>query len=261
MKPSRWLFALILLVGVGLSANAPAADKIGVVVLHGKWDSPDGHTRGLANYLGHEEFLVTSPEMPWSGRRAYDKGAAAFVAEIDAAIDDLRAKGAGKIAILGHSQGASATLYYATLHRVNGIALIALGGQAQSRVFQEAYVASVAEAQRLVEQGKADEVMPFTDLNTGDRKLSLRAPARSVLDYFGPEGPMNSFKNAAGVKPGTAVLMVAPTRESEGLKRMGRLTYEKLAPETKSSQVEVNADHLKAPDAAKTLVADWLRGL
>ena len=261
MKPSRWLFALILLVGVGLSANAPAADKIGVVVLHGKWDSPDGHTRGLANYLGHEEFLVTSPEMPWSGRRAYDKGAAAFVAEIDAAIADLRAKGAGKIAILGHSQGASAALYYATLHRVNGIALIALGGQAQSRVFQEAYVASVAETQRLVEQGKADEVMPFTDLNTGDRKRSLRAPARSVLDYFGPEGPMNSFKNAAGVKPGTAVLMVTPTRESEGLKRMGRLTYEKLAPETKSSQVEVNADHLKAPDATKTPVADWLRGL
>ena len=261
LRWSRLLVGLMLLIGVGLSANAPAADKIGVVVLHGKWDSPDGHTLGLATYLEREGHLVTNPEMPWSDRRAYDKGAAAFVAEIDAAIADLRAKGAGKIAILGHSQGASAALYYATLRRVNGIALIALGGQSQSRSFQEAYAASVAEAQRLVEQGKADEVVPFTDRNTGDRKRSLRAPARSVLDYFGPEGSMNSFKNSAGVKPGTAVLMVTPTRESDGLKRLSRLTYEKLAPEAKSSQVEVNADHLKAPDAAKTPVADWLRGL
>ena len=135
MKPSRWLFALILLVGVGLSANAPAADKIGVVVLHGKWDSPDGHTRGLAQLPGsrgvprdQSEDAVVRPAC-LRQRRGRVRG------EIDAAIADLRAKGAGKIAILGHSQGASAALYYATLHRVNGIALIALGGQAQSRVF------------------------------------------------------------------------------------------------------------------------------
>ena len=96
MKPSRWLFAFVLLIGVGLSINASAADKIGVVVLHGKWGSPDGHTSGLANFLAGEGFLVASPEMPWSGRRTYDKGADAFVTEIDAAAAELRAKGAKK---------------------------------------------------------------------------------------------------------------------------------------------------------------------
>lgn len=112
MNSFRWLFALTLLVGAGLPANAPAADKIGVVVLHGKWGSPDGHTRGLANHLESNGFLVSSPEMPWSGTRGYDKGAAAFVAEIDAAVTELRAKGAKKIAVVGPQprRGGSAPL-------------------------------------------------------------------------------------------------------------------------------------------------------
>lgn len=261
MKLSHWLLALSLVVGAGLSANTPAADKIGVVVLHGKWDKPEGYTSGLANFLTGEGFLVVSPEMPWSGRRAYDKGADAFVTEIDATAAELRAKGAKKIAVVGHSQGASAALYYVTQRQVDGIALIAPGGYAQGKVFVDHYGASVAEARRLVEQGKAAELMSFTDLNTGNRSRSLSAPARSVLDYFDPQGPMNSYKNAARVKSGTAVLWVAPTRESEGLMRSSQMTYEKLAADVKPSRVDVQADHLLAPDAAKEPVSEWLKRL
>jgi len=261
MKPSRWLFAFVLLIGVGLSVNAPAADKIGVVVLHGKWGSPDGHTSGLANFLAGEGFLVVSPEMPWSGRRTYDKGADAFVAEIDVVVAELRTKGAKKIAVIGHSQGASAALYYSTQRQVNGIALIAPGGYPQSKTFLENYAAAVAEARALVGQGKADAPVAFTDLNTGNRSRSLRVPARSVLDYFDPEGPMNSYQNAARVKTGVAVLLAAPKRESEGLKRLSNETYEKLSGNAKPSRVEIDADHLQAPDAAKEPVSEWLKRL
>lgn len=260
MKSCRWLFALLLLVGTGLSANAPAADKIGVVVLHGKWGSPDGHTRGLANQLEANGFLVANPEMPWSGQRSYDKGAAAFVAEIDAAVAGLRAKGAKKIAVVGHSQGAVAALRYATQRPVDGVALIAPGGHPQNDLFLSNYAEAVAEARALVGQGKAEASVTFNDLN-GKRNRSLQAPAQSVLDYFDPDGPMNSYANAAHVRPGTAVLLVAPARESKTLKQMGHSTYEKLAPAAKSSQVEVDADHIKAPDAAKMAITDWLRGL
>lgn len=260
MKSVRWLFALTLLVGAGLSANAPAADKIGVVVLHGKWGSPDGHTRGLAKQLESNGFLVTSPEMPWSRQREYDKGAAAFVVEIDAAVTELRAKGAKKIAVVGHSQGAVAALRYATQRPVDGVALIAPGGHPQNDRFRDNYSSAVAEARALVGQGKADAPVSFNDLN-GDRNRSLRAPAQSVLDYFDPDGPLNSYVNAAHIRPGTAVLLIAPTREAKSLKELSHSTYEKLAPAAKSSQVEVDADHVKAPDAAKMAVTDWLRGL
>lgn len=261
MKPTRWLSVFVLLIGIGLSANAPAADKIGVVVLHGKWGSPDGHTSGLANFLAGEGFLVVSPEMPWSGRRTYDKGADAFVAEIDTAAAELRAKGAKKIAVIGHSQGASAALYYATQRQVDGIALIAPGGYPQNKFFLDNYAAAVAEARTLVGQGKADAPVAFTDLNTGNRSRNMSAPARSVLDYFDPDGSMNSYQNAARVKTGVAVLLAVPTRESEGLKRLGNATYEKLSTNAKPSRVEVDADHVQAPAAAKESVSEWLKRL
>ena len=261
MKSARWLFAFALLIGVGLSVNAPAADKIGVVVLHGKWGSPDGHTSGLANFLAGEGFLVVSPEMPWSGRRAYDKGADAFVAEIDVVVAELRTKGAKKITVVGHSQGASAALYYSTQRQVDGIALIAPGGYPQSKTFLENYTAAVAEARALVGQGKADAPVAFTDLNTGNRSRGMNAPARSILDYFDPDGSMNSYQNAARVKTGVAVLLAAPTREAEGLKRLGDATYDKLSANAKPSRVEIDADHIQAPNAAKEPISKWLKRL
>jgi len=237
------------------------AQKIGVVVLHGRWDSPRGWALGLARYLEREGHLVASPEMPWSGGRSYDKGAAGFVAEIDAAVADLRAKGAAKVAIAGHSQGAMAALYYATQREVNGIALIAPGGYAQGKLFVEHYGGVVAEARRLVAEGRGGENMSFTDLNTGDRSKRLSAPAASVLDYFDPEGPMNSFGIAPRVRPGTAVLWIAPTRESAGLTRLSEMTFERLPAQIVRSRVDVAADHMSAPEAAKQAVMDWLKGL
>ena len=174
---------------------------------------------------------------------------------------ELRARGAKKIAIAGHSQGGSAALYYATQRQVDGIVLIAPGGYSQGSGFQKNYAASVAQAHRQVEQGRPNAPISFTDLNTGDRTRGLSAPAQSVVDYFDPEGPMNSFKNAARLEPGTAVLLVSPTRESEALKRMSNLTHEKLSSDSKPSRLEVNADHLQAPDAAKEPISEWLKRL
>lgn len=261
MKPSRWFFVFALLVGVILSVNASAADKIGVVVLHGKWGSPDGHTSGLANFLVGEGFLVVSPEMPWSRRRTYDKGVDAFVAEIDSEVAALRARGAKKIAVVGHSQGGLASLYYATQRHVDGIALIAPGGFPQNKTFLDNYSAAVAEARALVGQGKADAPVTFIDLNTGNRSRGMSAPARSVLDYFDPDGPMNSYQNAARVKPGATVLLATPTRESEGIKRLANATYDKLSANTKPSRVEIDADHIQAPGAAKEPISEWLKKL
>lgn len=256
-----FFFVMAIVAALIGAPSESAAQKVGVVVLHGRWDSPRGWALGLAHYLEREGHLVANPEMPWSGSRSYDKGAAAFVSEIDAAVADLRAKGAAKVAIAGHSQGALAALYYATQREVSGIALIAPGGYAQGKLFLEHYGATVAEARRLAAEGRHGDSISFVDLNTGNRTRRVRAPAASVLDYFDPDGPMNSFRIASQVKPGTAVLWIAPRQESEGLKRLSELTFEGLPAQVTRSRVDVAADHLNAPDAAKQALVEWLKGL
>ena len=235
--------------------------EVGVVVIHGKWDMPHGHSSGLANYLSHEGFLVATPEMPWSGNRQYDKGVDGLLAELDKVTDELRAKGAKKIVLAGHSQGAAGGLYYASQRSLSGVVLIAAGGHPQSKVFMSHYQTSVSEAKTLVAQGKSDAMVSFSDLNTGNRSRTMRSTARIFLDYFDPEGPFNTFDNAEKIKPGTAVLVVIPGRETEWLKSMADKVLKKLPGAVKASRTEVDADHLGAPDAAKSAIRDWLLAL
>lgn len=249
---------LVVLALFGGTVSATERNEFGVVVLHGKWDAPDGHASGLANYLRREGFQVASPEMPWSGRRAYDQGAAGVVTAIDQAVGELNKAGAKKIFLAGHSQGAAGALYYAGRQQVSGIILIAAGGHAQGKSFEPHYAPYVAEAKALVAQGKGASSVSFVDLNTGNRTRRIQAPAQSVVDYFDPDGPFNTYRSAAQIKPDTAVLILVPSRESEGLKRIASTIRDKLPAGTKSTLAEVNAEHMDAPDAAKQAVRDWL---
>jgi pimeloyl-ACP methyl ester carboxylesterase len=260
-KPLQLVSLLLLALFAHTVAMSGERSEVGVVVIHGKWDSPNGHSMGLANYLSREGFPVATPEMPWSGKRQYDKGVDGMLAELDKATEELRAKGAKKIVLVGHSQGAAAGLNYASQRSVNGVVLIAAGGHPQSKVFMPHYQASVSEAKTLVAQGKGDTMVSFSDLNTGNRSRSMRCSARIFLDYFDPEGPFNTFDNAQKIKPGTAVLVIIPSRESEGLKTMADTIMKKIPGEAKASRTEVDADHLGAPDAAKSAIRDWLLAL
>jgi len=260
-KPFQFLPLLVLALFAHTATMAGERAEVGVVVIHGKWDSPNGHASGLASYLSREGFLVATPEMPWSGKRQYDKGVDGMLAELDKATEELRAKGARKIVLAGHSQGAAGGLCYASQRSVNGVVLIAAGGHPQSKTFISQYQSSVSEAKTLVAQGKSDAQVSFSDLNTGNRSRSLRTSARILLDYFDPEGPFNTFDNAEKIKPGTAVLVVIPGRETEGLKKMADSVKNKFPGEVKASRIEVDADHMNAPDAAKSAVRDWLLAL
>jgi len=260
-KPLQLVSLLLLALFAHTVTMAGERAEVGVVVLHGKWGTPTGLTSGLANYLSHEGFLVATPEMAWSDKRQYDSGVDGMLAELDKAAEELRAKGAKKIVLAGHSQGAAAGLYYASQRSINGVVLIAAGGHPQSKVFMPHYEKSVNEAKTLVAQDKGDALVSFNDLNTGNRSRNMRTSARILLDYFDPEGPFNTFHNAEKTKPGTAVLVVIPVRETEGLKKMADSVKKKFPGEVKASQIEVDADHLGAPDAAKSAIRDWLLAL
>ena len=95
--------------------------------MHGKWGSPQHYVKGLADTLQRLGFLVANPEMPWSGRRTYDKSVEGTDGEIDAEITKLRNQGAKQIFLAGHSLGAAYALHYATRTAVDGVVAIAPG--------------------------------------------------------------------------------------------------------------------------------------
>ena len=90
-----------------LAGAAPDADLhgLGVVYLHGKASWPGALNGGILGALQDEGALVATPEMPWSFHRRYAATYDQAMAEIDAAIAELKAKGARRIVIVGHWLG------------------------------------------------------------------------------------------------------------------------------------------------------------
>jgi hypothetical protein len=69
-----------------------AAERIGVLCLHGKLRSPE-QMAGIAGYLRREGLLISVPELSWSASRSYNKTLEASAIEVTAAIDALRKQG------------------------------------------------------------------------------------------------------------------------------------------------------------------------
>ena len=259
-----WLHKLRLCIGALLLLPLSfglAADNanVGVVVMHGKWGSPQRLVNGLADALQREGFLVANPEMPWSGRRYYDKSIDGADAEIDAEVAQLRDKGAKQIFIVGHSLGAAYALHYASRTAVNGVAAIAPGHIPEGRRFTEMYVDDVNKARALAAAGKGDEMIWFQDLNTGNRRSNLKASAATFLSYFDPAGPLNMARNAQSIKPGTPVLWAVPKQEEQPLRDFVVRFYEKLPPNPGNKFAEPDSDHLQAPTVATAEIINWIR--
>ena len=118
-KNRRGIFALFVcalaVIGAALSPHmSSAADEqlqgFGIVYLHGKASWPGAMNGGILSALHDEGALVATPEMPWSFHRRYAATYAQALAEIDAAVGELKAKGARRIVIIGHSLGANAAI-------------------------------------------------------------------------------------------------------------------------------------------------------
>jgi pimeloyl-ACP methyl ester carboxylesterase len=258
--PLRLCIAALLF--LPLPAPAAAADNaVGVIVMHGKWGSPQHYVNGLANALQDQGFLVATPEMPWSGRRYYDKSVDGADAETDAEIAKLRDQGAKQIFLVGHSMGAAYALHYATRTTVNGVAAIAPGHIPEGRRYTELYADEVRKARELVAAGKSAETMWFTDLNTGDRRRDLKTGAATFLSYFDPEGPLNMLRNIQSLKPGTPVLWSVPKHEEQPLGNYVAGIYDRLTPNPGNQFIEPASDHMQAPAAATPQVIDWIRAV
>lgn len=256
--------AAVLLLGSGALFPAPlSADNatIGVVLMHGKWGSPSRNIDGLAGALEAKGFLVATPEMPWSGRRLYDKSADEAMAEIDAEVAKLREKGAKRIVIAGHSLGAAGALAYASRNPVDAVVAIAPGHIPEGKRYAVVLGDSVNKAKELVAAGKGDEGEWFGDLNTGNRRDNIKVTPRSYVSYFDPDGPMRFSRNTAGVKGGAPVLWIVPQGEEQPLRDAVLRFYERLPANPNNKLVQPGGGHIAAPGNARSDIIAWIESV
>lgn len=256
----RLAFALaMLLVPVAQPslAQAPLAGT-GVIVMHGKGGGPDRLVRGLAASLTDKGALVANLDMPWSGRRDYDVDVAAADAEVAAALQSLRSRGAKKVFVAGHSQGGVFALHVGGKHAVDGIVAIAPGGNVANLVFRQQLGPTVDLARRLVAEGKGGEKVQLLDYENAKGAYPIVTTPAIYLTWFDPEGAMNQVKASRAVDPAVPVLFIVPTGDYPGLLRVKQQMFDALPRNPLTGLYEPVADHREAPAASREEIARWI---
>jgi pimeloyl-ACP methyl ester carboxylesterase len=249
--------AAVLLLALAAPVQVWASD-LGLVLMHGKWGSPDTGISPVADAAVAAGHMVESIEMPWSENREYDEDYEEALREVDAAVLRLRQAGAGRIVVGGHSLGANAALAHGATRR--GLAgVMALAPGHVPGLLKEDYAEDVARARRMVDEGRGNDEDEFDDINQGWHK-PIRMKARTYLSYFDPDGLGAMFRTAAQIRPGTPLLLVI----GEGdplINRAETQIFGAAPPHPKSRYVEVNSDHFHAPERAIPQIIEWLKGL
>jgi predicted alpha/beta-hydrolase family hydrolase len=258
----RLLMALWVCASFGVpsvvQAQAPGP-RIGIVVMHGKGGSPTRHVSELASALTAQGALVANLDMPWSKRREYDATVAEAEKEVEAAINDLRTKGAQKIFIAGHSQGGLFALYFGSRHAVDGIVAIAPGGDPSGQTPREKLASAVQAARKLVAEGKGDEKTTLADYEGAKGTTPVNTAPSIYLTWFDPDQAPNTLASAKALSPTVAVLHIAPSNDYPALARVKKQIFDSLPPNPLTQLYEPNASHLGAPDASVAKILEWTR--
>lgn len=236
----------LLSVAVALGAMAPALAfelrGAGVVLIHGKAGG-QGPLQPLAQGLKARGATVVLPRMSWtSGYRTYDQ----TLGEVQAAVSRLKAGGASRIVLAGHSLGANISMGYAA--RVGGVnAVVALAPGHRPDFIASQTGESLAQAKAMVAAGQGAQKGRFLDFNQG-RTFPITTTAEAYLNFFDPSGPAAQAAQASGVRVPT--LWVIGTGDRAAMN--DRAAYS-------GTRMVVEADHQTTPRVAVAEVIDWLQ--
>ena len=251
---------LVLIAALFPAVAAAQTPAVGVVLMHGKWGTPDKGIAPVELELKGAGFAVVSREMPWSDRRAYDAGWDEAMLQIEGEVAGLRAAGARKIVIGGHSMGANVALGYAARHAdVDGVLVLAPGHTPERFAGNRQMAESLARARALVAAGQNGSYANFTDTNQG-RTREVSAHPSVYLSYFDPDGAAVMPRNAAKLSPNTAVFWVVGTKDRMFAAGTG-YAFDRAPANPHSLYRTVDADHFGTPAAARRIVVDWVKGL
>lgn len=239
-------------------AQTPASD-IAVVVMHGKAGSPAKWVNELALALEMEGFHVANLEMPWSKNRQYDVDMRSSANEITTALNAMRAKGAKKTFVAGHSQGGLNALLYGGLEKADGLIAIAPGGNHGAKNYISALGSYVSTAKEMIDQNRGNERAEFADMEGSKGTFPITTTAANYYDWFNPGGPHNMDYACKNVKSGTPVLYVAPTGDYPSLKKYKNSNFGMLPSHDLSRLYEPETDHLNSPSVSAPEIIRWIK--
>lgn len=251
------VFIVSMVMSTLLAQEIPPS-KIGIVVMHGKGGSPTRLVNEMAASLQEKGYLVTNLEMPWSKKRDYDVDATTALKEVEKALEDLRAKGAEKLFVSGHSQGGLFALCVGGYLVADGIITIAPGGNVGNATFREKLGNYVEEARSLIEKGKSDEKITLFDFEGAKGTYPVVTTPRIYISWFDPEGMMNQEKAIKKLNPKNPVLFIAPKHDYPGLLKVKQSMFSELPKHPYTKLYEPNADHVGAPSASTDEIVTWI---
>jgi pimeloyl-ACP methyl ester carboxylesterase len=240
-------------------AQSPGLQGVGVVYLHGKGSWPGAFDGGIVNSLQDEGAMVATPEMPWSLKRKYGATYEQAMGEIDSVVASLKAKGATRIIVIGHSLGANAAIGYAARHPdLAAVVAIAPGHLPEVDDLRSHTRDAITQARELIAAGQGEVPRQFPDLAQGI-PLTTTATPIVYLSMFDPDGPAVIPKNAAAMGP-VPLLWVVGTLDPIA-RRGPDYAFKLAAKNPKSRYAEVFAGHLTTALAARKQVIDWINSL
>lgn len=244
---------------VAVAAETADLHGFGIVYLHGKGAWPGALDGGILDALKAEGALIAKPEMPWSFNRRYAATYDGAMGEIDAVVADLKAQGATRIVIVGHSLGANAAIGYAARHHdLAGIVALAPGHLPEADGMRSFVSEAVARAKQLVASGQGDVPQSFPDMAEGIPLIAHATPI-VYLSMFDPGGPAVIPKNAAAIGPVPLLWVVGKFDPID--KRGPDYAFSAAPKNPKSKYIEVFAGHLTTPLVARKQVVDWINSL
>jgi pimeloyl-ACP methyl ester carboxylesterase len=252
------LAAVILTPNFAGAASAAKLQGFGVVYLHGKAAWPGALNGGILSSLEDEGALVAEPEMPWSFHRRYAATFDQAMSEIDAAVAGLKAKGASRIVVIGHSLGANAAIGYGARHpELAGIAALAPGHLPEAEPLRSFVRDAVARAKQLIAAGQGNMPETFPDMAQGIPLTTTATPV-VYLSMFDPDGPAVIPKNTAAMGMVPLLWVVG---KLDPIDRRGPEYAFNAAKNPKNKYIEVFAGHLTTPLIARKQVVEWINSL
>jgi len=249
---------LCLLLLIAAPVRAAGLSGVGVVFLHGKGVWAGAFDGGIPEALEADGALTASPEMPWSLIRMYGATYDEAMREIDAAVAGLKARGATRIVVIGHSLGANAAIGYAARRReVAAVVALSPGHLPETAEMRARTGEAIVQARALLAAGEKSR-RTWPDRIQGVPTFATASPA-VYLSMFDPDGPAVIPKNAAALH-GVPLLWVVG--DSDPIFARGRdYAFTRAPRNPKSRYIEVSAGHLTAPRAARSQVVEWLKSL
>ena len=254
------LFALlVLLVELSQGSRVGAAERLGIVLIHGKGGLPQ-QLNSMAESLTAQGYLTEQPEMCWSRSRIYDQTYQNCLRDIDAAAERLRSRGATGVALLGMSLGGNAALAYGATRQGLKAVITLVPGHAPEFLGRRPEIAqSLQRAHALIAAGQGDVRTVFADVNTrtSSFNFSVTTTPNIYVSFFAPDSLAAMPVNAARLT--APLLYIAATNDPT--QRGPAYIFAHASENPHNRYVTVNSDHIGTPAVSLQIVLGWLKSL